>query len=357
VTKDISEIVRRCLDPNPEKRYTVFESLAFACEKVLRGISPLPPEEYIKIFVQDPTTFKAKLHNVSRNQNSKGHHRKFIVGASIAGGLLIAAGLGLALTRFVPSTKPVETQTAAPNNNAPVNSTTITTQAPEPDQKSSLPASITENSAKGENQQNSAVTRAAVIASDNAKFVRSSAVPQQTTSQTTDAVISFEQAWIAYSKKDYSKTIWILKQLDSGNLAGAKRDSATIMLLDSYFMTSAFNEAVTLGRNTPLNDARYYTTLALVHEALDDNAQAEVLFDKAIASPSIMGKQGIGEAIDQRAKFLTRRFQDLQSEESRKKMIVAWQIVEREFCSSDSRECKEARDALRTYAGQAAKNE
>lgn len=318
--QEISDIISRCLNPAPNKRYTVYESLHFACEKALRKITSIPDAEIVSKFVQDPKNFKVLVYQGSHRNGKPKIKTPLLIGAIAAALVLIGIGLWTLGSRSQRSEVSSEQQKGN-QSPAEINPQKIDSALFRPDSAASpLPAPAPQKNP------------APIIKIE----------PQSKPSPIADALAQ-------YHAKEYDKVITSLSDRIDTMPANSRKDSACIMLLESYYMTGAFNKAVALSRKVDLKDARYMMVLGSVWDALENSKQASECFDRAVILRSIMGETVRAEAVLQRARFYKRQFELSQSPELRSKLLSAWQDAESVLCPGDPKACSEAREAIKQY--------
>ena len=334
VPPQVSDIIERCLKPQPEKRYTVFESLQFACDVTLSELTSFSADKCVRTFLANPKEYNKTILESSPRRAQK-RKKPSVTTAVIAVAIFLIGGgaiIGIRMSSRhaiesgqVPSEAHVSdvTQSSGVRNTVAPGSADILL----PESSSTQSEKVVQNEISGNTDLK------------NRKLSDTEENRPAASRQTSNSSERVVQRGAAPSAS-----------VQNPVRTEPDKDSAAIMKLDSLYRSEAIGQAYSFGNSLNINDSRYYVIMGLLCEALEDYDKASSYFERAIAAPSLFGKRFREEAFMERARFLSRRFNDIQTETAHRLMVSAWKEASTEACRKPGNNCSETRSSLLRYS-------
>lgn len=344
VLQSLSALAERCLSPDKTRRPQTYTALKDLARKILFEITPLNPEDIIRLFSRNPGDFALPP--------KEKHARRVIPRAPLISAIAVFA-LAVGFIVMKRTGQFCEKEMLAPSNEQLVAENAMRNTAPtadspplanavvpveKPRSRTGLPLkTIARNSNEPVEQSRPALPRRAAV---------SAITPGSAATHLKPGVLS--HALDQYRANRPSGVIAAINDIPLQSLPSPTRDSALVLLAESYYRTSSLQEIIDLSKNQPTNDSRFCLVVSLAYETLGDFVSASRYMDKVIISPSVLGGDSRNELLFKRARFYQRRFYADPREDNKNAMLQAFRLFLTDSCSDNSPDCQTAREILDT---------
>ncbi len=334
----IDAIVRRCLQPDDGKRYPSYAALRMAVESVLADYADLDAEDLVGLYYANRKNYRLAVadrfaRRLRMPKSVKFAAITFTVAVTALAILYSAAhrkrpdgpGTNAAKVTVMPRKAVGDT----PPRQAEVDgkkSVVAAAHTPAPD----APAGI---SKKGNNAAGSMKNALSGPSGKAAAPMRASPLSEGVA------------AWRAGR---FAEAARFLRAVAVDTLLAVERDSAALIVLDSYYRAGAVNEALVYGSDNAVNDGTYHLLMALLYDAAEMRREAEAAFARSLAAPCRFDPSIAGKRYFYRAKFYQKVFDGGRSQSEREAMLQAWRDFLRNGCAQRSAECDDARRIVGT---------
>ncbi len=351
VPESISEIVDKCLKPEPDERYRTYESLQSFCERGLSEISSRTPPQTIKTYIDDPENFHLIEHAINRgNKNTSKVNGKVISRIAVAAVLLIAIFLSgyvffPSLTESTRKESPEQvTAESLPEPTARTQEE-ITAEIPEP--RPVNPQRIRETPSKEFEPPQRSGSPGSTVEEQQHKSIPPQSPPETESPEPEESVLA--DIIPHWKNSRSSEVIAEISELDLDRLAPKTRDSALVMLAEALYETKSIPEILDLETRHDVRDARYLTIMAYVNEILMNYETASSYIDKAVVAPFIIGNQKRSTLLYDRAMFYKRHYDKVGGNAAQENMVNAFQRFINEGCTDSDARCREAYRIVNQY--------
>lgn len=338
--EELNNMVRRCLQPNQRKRYDSYTELRNECETFLKEYTSLDAEKVVKLYYGNKKDFR-----LSVSDKPKKH---ITVPASVNNFLKSLAILSVLLTitlalfyynflknkNFMELWKYFNQQLKKELTKSIKASTTIQTS-----QRTSS-QSVPESTPLDDISQNK---KAIPSTSKKINRKKMNLIEEDVPSPKIDEKNNpFSNAVIAWKEGRLKDAIYSIKSISLDELKAVERDSAVIIMLDSYYRLKDINNALLFGSDYVVNDAKYFLLMALLYESAELTTEASNYFTKSINAPCKFEPSICTKRYLYKAKFMKKKYEKSGSKEDYDNMISAWKDFLENGCIKSSPECKEA---------------
>jgi serine/threonine-protein kinase len=329
IDKELNAIIDTCLSRNPQKRYSTYSVLKFHLDCALEKFTNMDPEAVVRLFIANPKTYKLAVAEKSRKvliPKMIQLHMRLII--TILLSVIITAGIaGLMVFYFSKKNDDAKIMTTTEIQNTvvdlPIKPDTI---------KNIVDMTI--------NKQISNPTNNTKIPVNN-KNVETPAQQISAKQTPTSLLVS------AYKNKKYEQVLELYKSALEASVYKETTDSLSIIMLDAHFNLKKYRDGMMFGINNPVEDGKYYLLLAMIQENLGEFKGADESFNRAVSTPSSFDKTHKTTALIQKAQYSRRRYQKLQSIESKEIMLSVWKELYTNVCRDNQTSiCQEARSVL-----------
>lgn len=329
----VDEIIKRCLHPEPSKRYPSYAPLRMALLTVLDEYTRVSPDSLVTMYVSNTKAYAvAVADKIGRGRIKV--PRWLLLGAV---GIVILAAIA-ALIIMQSGTKTPEDAIRSPQD-SPVKAVLqndLPTKNNEPEYYT-IPIEV-----KQPVVTLSIVSQLSKSArADGGTSVVESTPPRSIEGKRDTSPIA--RAVQKFRGGNYPAALDRFSKIDLDNLRAIERDSVVLLTIESYYRSDRFNDGLAYGLDHPTNDAKYHLLMALLYDFASMKGQAEVSFTRAISTPAKFDPSSKARAYLFRARFYQRQFTTDGSEQTREKMIAAWKDFLNKGCSRPSADCDEAR--------------
>ena len=348
VPNDVCAIVDRCLRLDKNNRFSNYESLRLTIENTLVDLTQESPQDIILRYANDPQGFRPMPAIVSRKTN-KSPVKRFAVPAFALVLCIIAVTL-LYFGKFEKACRnPQQTQPPATEKVEPAPAEDLSSPASS-NLRIEKAAKLDSHNGQSRNIEKNSDQRQSMAAKTAQKVVRQTKPQNELTPLTRSEVSRLSEAMELHKDKQFSGVIGLIQTMDFSRLPTKTRDSAIVLLADSYYQVRSFPKIIELDEKYQVKDSRLYQLLSLCYEIAPDYTTAAEYMDRAITLPSIYFDQPRSMILYRRAKFYQRRHEALKTETSHAAMIESFRRFQTESCGNDPiSKCKEAEQILRQY--------
>jgi serine/threonine protein kinase len=329
----VDEIIKRCLHPEPSKRYPTYAPLRMAVITVLDEYARINPDSLVKMYVSNNKAYAVAVSDKIARGKIK-VPKWLLLGA--VGIVILAAIAGLIVMQSgnktpevaIPSPQESSVKAVLRNDRPPKSNE---------DEYQKIPHELKQPVAKQPivpevSKPAEAVVRTSVVEPAPPRTIEG----KKDKSPIAHAVQEFKDG-------NYRAALDRFSKIDIDNLRAIERDSVVLLTIESYYRSDRFNDGLAYGQEHATSDAKYHLLMALLYDFASMKDQAEASFTKAISAPAKFDPSNKARAYLFRARFYQRQFTTDGSEQTREKMIDAWKDLLSKGCSRPSADCDEAR--------------
>ncbi len=338
VSDVVDNIVKRCLSPDPEKRYASYASLRMALEPVLGDYSDLDAEDLARLYFANRKNYRLAVSSHPRrkvrlNKRLGITAAVFLIAVSAFAVLVTISKLNEAdILQKTLFHKPSETGRMTSNPVTPPPTASLT----EHGGKKSISETASQKPENRTLQQRTTVSRS--MAGRTPVSDKPAEISRISISSPLKEGVS---AWKAGR---YTEAAAILRRIPADSLLAVQRDSLVIMVLDSYYRAGAINEALLYGSENPVNDASYHLLMALMYRDAGIRREAEASFSKSVSAPCRFDPAVASKRYLYRAKYYKKIYEEEKGQKQRETMIQAWRDFIRYGCANQNTpDCDDAR--------------
>lgn len=332
VPSKVDEIIKRCLHPEPSKRYPTYAPLRMAVITVLDEYAQVNPDSLVKMYVSNNKAYTAAVPDkIGKGKIKIPKWLPFgavglLVVAAIVGLIIMLSGKKAPKTSIDPQQEPIVTTLPR---------TDVRTNSNEREQEKE-PVEANESLTKTPINPEAKRPPETVVKTPVVEPAPPRAEAKKDESPIAPAVAEFKSG-------NYRAALDKFSKIDIDNLRAIERDSVVLMMIESYYRTDSFNDGLAYGLEHATSDAKYHLLMALLYDFASMKDQAEASFSKAITAPARFDPSDRAKAYLFRARFYQRQFNSDGLDQTREKMIAAWKDFLSKGCSRPSAECDEAR--------------
>ncbi len=323
-------LVRECLEPKIENRIQTYKEVKEFANNVLKTLTDQSAAEIVNQFSADPVKYRPNI-DVDKFRIKKKFPVKLIA--------IIFPLLVLLLTGswFLTKNKLEKHEAIALKDTiAVVNSPVLRTD--------SLPAITDIKPPRTET-----TASLSVVQQPKLKPAKPFQIIPEKVQHIAESSILFK-AITAHENGKYSDVINLIQESGFKNLPSATRDSAVILLTDSYYMTHSIKDVIGISKHYDVNDARYYWVIARAFKVMQNNQKAMLYIDKAAVAPTRIGEVSREDILYERADIYLNNFNTLQDSASKKDMLDAYNQFIKESCGrNETEKCLKAKQLLKKY--------
>ncbi|MBD3317698.1 MAG: protein kinase [Chitinivibrionales bacterium] len=344
VPSNVDNIVKRCLNPDPSKRFPSYASLRAAARTALDAYAGVDAQSIVKLYFSDRKSYSASIPDkVAAQRWVIPRIPPWVVAVVAVIIAVVVLGIHFAAAHHPAPQRPA-TIAAGPAIENDIPTGTM------PSASTSGPDPVAESGGAVDNPRRSdIIAKDAKAAPTTPSAEQSPKINKPKSDEINKDESAFKEAVLQFRRGDFSGALTLFGAIDTGNLRAIQRDSIVVMTIESYYRTGRYNEGLTYGLSHGTGDAKYYLLTALLYDIASMDKQAEAFFSKAIAAPVKLDTTIRPKAYLYRARFFSRLFEKNGSERVRQQMIEAWKDFLRKGCADPTPECDEARRIIEDY--------
>jgi len=334
ISPDICDIIDKCLEPDRENRFQSCKDLGDRVLGVMEKISDNDPDTVIKEFSSNPSGYKIYSGTVlRRKEEKKTNPSKLKFRYLLFLAVIFVTGAVYVFNRDNGNFVKLNVNSLMNNfRQKKIEPKSISKVIPEKNDNGNVQQVEKKDQINTSSPMKSRVSQ---------RFDKSVKEPQKQTRSVLEGVMDL------YAEAKFMDVIDELKNLEFEKLPSGTRDSALILLADSYYMTSSISDVISLGRKYDLSDSRYNWVMALAHSVLGDFPKALQYMDRAVFDPVKIGKINRIDLLFDRAELYRKNYIKMNDKASKMEMLDAYkQFVEKSCTRNNDKNCIKAKEIL-----------
>ncbi|MCX7727497.1 MAG: serine/threonine protein kinase, partial [Chitinispirillaceae bacterium] len=339
--QQINNIVSRCLQPNQRKRYDSYTELRGECEVFLKDYTSVDAEKVVKLYYENKKDYRFSVSDKPKAHLTIPAPVNHFLKGLAAVSLLLTISIAIFYYNFLRNKSLVEFWKYFNEQMKKEISKNNKTTTPSSIKPKDLSQSVQKyHNLDGINYTNRDLTISSKnLNKDKMSFIEAKNVIQPEKIKRSSP---FSNAVLAWKEGRFKDAIYSLKSISLDELKALERDSAVIIMLDSYYRIKDINSALLFGADYVVNDAKYFLLMALLYESAELTSEASNYFTKSISAPCKIDPSIATKRYLYRARFLKKKYEESGNKRDYDDMIAAWKDFLEKGCIRFTAECEEA---------------